>query len=246
MPEREQHLARLTWPEVAGAGASRVLVVPVGSTEQHGPHLPLGTDSVVAEALAAALAGSCPWATIAPVLAFGSSGEHAGFPGTLSVGQRVLTDAVVELVRSSRGAFGGVVVVSAHGGNADALAKAERRCTADGDRVLVWSPRVPGGDAHAGRTETSLMLALEPESVRLDQAVAGPADSLAALMPALRSDGVRAVSPEGVLGDPTGASAAEGRALLAAMVEDLSAAVTRWRAAVLDAGGVSAMSGGTR
>ena len=69
----------------------------------------------------------------------------------------------------------------------------------------------PGGDAHAGRTETSLVLAIAPELVRLDRAEPGCPTPLAELLPALESGGVRAVSANGVLGDPAGASAGEGR-----------------------------------
>lgn len=229
MPERGRTLASLTWPQVASTARQLVLVVPVGSIEQHGLHLPLGTDTTIASALTDALAARRPEVVVAPALPFGSSGEHAGFPGTLSIGQGVLSEAVIELVRSARQAFTGVVVVSAHGGNAEPLARAAERCRADGDRLLVWSARVPGGDAHAGRTETSLMLAVEPGAVRLLDAVAGAREPLAALMPALRAGGVRSVSPSGVLGDPTGASAAEGRAILGSLADDLVGSFDRWR-----------------
>jgi len=94
---------------------------------------------------------------------------------------------------------------------------------------LVWSATVPGGDAHAGRTETSLLLAIDPAAVRLDRAVAGRTEPLDALWPRLRAEGVRPVTSSGVLGDPTGASADEGRALLDALVNDLTSAVAaRW------------------
>ena len=74
----------------------------------------------------------------------------------------------------------------------------------------MWSPRSPGGDAHAGRTETSLMLAIAPDAVRLELAEPGCTEPLESLLPRLRAEGVRPVSANGVLGDPTGASADEG------------------------------------
>jgi len=87
---------------------------------------------------------------------------------------------------------------------------------------------VPGGDPHAGRTETSLVLHLAPEAVRLDRVEPGDTRPWAELAPAVTAGGVGAVSPNGVLGDPTGASAAEGAELLAGLGDRLAAAVTGW------------------
>jgi creatinine amidohydrolase len=205
-----------------------ILAVPLGSTEQHGGHLPLDTDTRIAVALAARLAAARDDVTVAPALAYGSSGEHAGFPGTLSIGQRALELVVVELVRSADAYAGGVVLVNGHGGNAEPLARAARTLAGEGRRVLAWSPSLPpGGDLHAGHTETSILLALDPSVVRLDLAEAGATD---VDVERLRAHGVRAVSPNGVLGDPTGASAADGRALLDTMAADLVSAVAAWSA----------------
>lgn len=223
MPGR---LGERPWPEVAAA-ADALVVVPLGSTEQHGPHLPLSTDTLVASALADALARRRPDVVVAPALPYGASGEHAGFPGTLSIGQAALELVLVELGRSADH-FAGVVFVSGHGGNAAPLGRAVATLTAEGRRTLAWSPRIPGGDAHAGRTETSLLLALHRHHVREEAAAAGATEPLSALLPALRDGGVRAVSANGVLGDPAGASAAEGRALLDGLVSDLCAAVEAW------------------
>jgi mycofactocin system creatininase family protein len=201
----------------SGAVAGDLLVVPLGATEQHGPHLPLGTDTIIASALACSLHG----AVVAPPLPYGSSGEHAGFPGTLSIGREALQLVLVELVRSS--SFARTLFVSAHGGNAEPLAAAVRQLRAEGHEVSAWSPRWDG-DAHAGRIETSLMLALAPAWVGAAREP-GNAAPLDTLMPVLRTEGVRAVSENGVLGDPSGASAEEGRALLAAASADLAAFV---------------------
>jgi creatinine amidohydrolase len=219
-------LAGETWPEVAAA-RGRLLAVPLGSTEQHGPHLPLATDTLVAVALAERLAVVRPEVVVAPALPYGSSGEHAGFAGTLSIGQAALEAVVVELVRSAD-AFAGVVLVSGHAGNAEPLARAVATLRGEGRRALAWLPRVDGGDAHAGRTETSLLLALAPEAVRLAAAAAGDTRPLAEVLPELRAAGVAAVAPNGVLGDPTGATAGEGEAILAALAADLVAAVGAW------------------
>jgi len=218
-----------TWTEVAARQGAALLVVPVGSYEQHGPHLPLDTDTQIAVALAAGLVGRDD-VVVAPPVAFGASGEHAGFPGTLSIGTDVLAAVLVEIVRSARRSFGGVVFVSGHGGNADALARASRLSRAEGDAVLGWAPRVVGGDAHAGRTETALMLAVNPAAVRANAIEPGRPEPLATLLDRLRADGVRAVSPNGVLGDPREATAAEGEHLLAVLRHDLAAALGRWSA----------------
>jgi creatinine amidohydrolase len=222
-------LGRATWPQVEDARGRALLVLPLGSLEQHGPHLPLDTDTRIALAVAQGLAARHPDAAVGPPLAFGASGEHAAFPGTLVVGHDVLAAFLVELVRSSRSAFAGVVLVSAHGGNAEAVETVRARGALEGDDLLAWSPLVRGGDAHAGRTETSLMLAIDPTSVRVDRAEVGCTEPLEALLPRLRSEGVRPVSSNGVLGDPTGANAEEGQLLLDALVSDVLAAVTaRW------------------
>ena len=218
-------LGARTWPEVHAA--TWLLVVPLGSCEQHGPHLPLDTDTRIAVALADRLARARTDVMAAPALAYGASGEHAGFAGTLSIGLDALTVIVTELVRSAD-EFAGVVLVNAHGGNAAAVDRAVTTLTAEGRRVLAWSPRVDG-DAHAGRTETSLLLDVAPSVVRMARAEAGAMAPLTALMPALRAGGVASVTPNGVLGDPTGASRDEGSRLLDSMSADLANAVDAWR-----------------
>ncbi|MCU1344404.1 MAG: Creatininase [Acidimicrobiia bacterium] len=218
-----------TWPDVADRAATTVLVVPLGSTEQHGPHLSLATDSVIATALAQAVALRCPQVLVAPTVPYGSSGEHAGFAGTLSIGQAALELLVLELVRSAD-AFAAVLLLSAHGGNAEPLARAVATLHYEGRTVAAWSP-TPAAlahesvDAHAGRFETSIMLAVAPELVTAERAAAGNTSPLRELATGLRSGGVRAVSANGVLGDPTGASAAEGHRLLELLIDDLIGSV---------------------
>jgi mycofactocin precursor peptide peptidase len=219
-------LADLTWPEVAAQAS--VLVVPVGSTEQHGPHLPLSTDTDVAVALAGRLAARRPGVLVAPALAYGSSGEHDGFAGTLSIGAAATELVLVELGRSALPAsFRRLLLLSAHGGNAGPVTAAVRLLRSEGRDVRAWSPRWRG-DAHAGRTETSVQLALSPARVRSFSAAAGNTAEVGTLVAAMRDGGVRAVSPNGVLGDPAGASAAEGAALLDTALDELCAFVDGW------------------
>jgi creatinine amidohydrolase len=212
---------RAPWPELSVLAEARaVLLLPLGSTEQHGPHLPVTTDTDIAVALAEGAASQQPRLVVAPAVAYGSSGEHQAFAGTLSIGREVTEAVVVELVRSASTHFAHVVVVSAHGGNAVPLSRAVARLAAEGRSALAWAPAWPG-DLHAGRTETSLMLAIAPGRVDLDRAEPGDTRTIGALLPIMSVHGVRSVSGNGVLGDPTGASADEGRELLARAVADL-------------------------
>jgi len=215
-------LGAAAWPDLERTGPL-VLIVPLGATEQHGPHLPLETDTLIAVAVAEAVGAARDDVAVAPALPYGSSGEHAGFPGTLSLGQEALELALVELVRSAD-RFDAVVLASWHGGNAEPLARAVARLRAEGRRVVAWDPRPGAADLHAGRTETSLVLALAPERVGPARPV-GVVEPLEVLVPQLRARGVRAVSPNGVLGDATGAGPEEGRAIFARLVDDLAACV---------------------
>lgn len=220
-------LSELTWPEV-GELRRPTLAVPLGSVEQHGPHLPLDTDTRVASALVDRLASARGEVVAGPPLAYGASGEHAAFPGTLSIGAAALELVVLELIRSADH-FAGVVLVNGHGGNHHAVRAAAATARAEGRAVLVWEPHVPGGDAHAGRVETSLLLAIDPSCVTMALAEPGATAPLAELMPRLVEGGVAAVSRSGVLGDPTTASAELGHSLLEQLVGDLVSSYDRWR-----------------
>jgi creatinine amidohydrolase len=167
---------------------------------------------------------------IGPTISVSASGEHADFPGTLSIGSAVTTSVFVELVRSADWAAG-VVLVNGHGGNHAAVSEAVAILTAERRRALAWSPKWPqrrdGGpaDLHAGRIETSMMLAIDPGLVRLELAERGTDATIADL----RARGVRAVSDNGVLGDPEGASGREGERFITAFVADLVHQIERWR-----------------
>lgn len=227
---RVSRLEHLRWPDVP-AGA--LLVLGVGSVEQHGPHLPLDTDTRVADAVATALVAATPGALHGPPVPYGASGEHEAFAGTVSVGSEVLERVVVELGRSASRWAGRLLLVNGHGGNGPALARAVALLRHEGRDAAWWPCAVPRtdthpADAHAGRTETSLLLHLAPSTVDLARAEPGDVRPTAELMPLLRAGGTAAVSPNGVLGDPTGASADEGADLFAGLVSRAVAATARW------------------
>ena len=219
-------LAAATWPDLP---ESALLLVPLGAVEQHGPHLPLITDTAVAGAVADAAVDRIESALLAPALAYCASGEHEDFPGTISLGTEALTGLLVEYGRSACRGAGRVLLVNGNGGNLDALRAAGALLRTEGRDVAWWPCGVPGGDAHAGRTETSLMLHVEPEWVLGQRAEAGDTTPIRELLPRLRAEGVRAVSGNGVLGDPAGASAEEGAALVTGLADRLVGAAAAWQ-----------------
>ncbi|MFJ1455969.1 mycofactocin biosynthesis peptidyl-dipeptidase MftE [Nocardia sp. N2S4-5] len=203
------NLADLRSPVLAERAGRMLLAVPLGATEQHGPHLPLGTDTAIASELCRRLAEAVPEVVVGPAVPYGSSGEHADFAGTLSIGQAALELLVVELVRGAD-RFAGVVLVNGHGGNLVPLRAAVRTLRSEGRHVLAWSPSGRADDSHAGHAETSVMLRLRPDAVSMRHAARGNTDPLPNLIDRLRRGGVASVSADGVLGDPTAATAADG------------------------------------
>lgn len=202
-----------------------LLLVPIGSMEQHGPHLPLSTDTMIATAVsrtaAAQLTATGVAVLVAPAISYGASGEHESFPGTVSIGQEALHTVLVEYGRSACRWASELVFVNGHGGNVATLIKAVELLRYE-QRPVAWTAcDLPGADAHAGATETSLLLYLAPETVRTDLAEPGANEPLAQLLPMLRSAGVRAVSANGVLGDPTNSSAEHGHELFSLLVSKL-------------------------
>ena len=211
------------------------LLVPVGSTEQHGPHLPLDTDTRIATAVARGAQARLEhgW-LVAPAIAYGASGEHQGFDGTISIGTEALTTLLVEYGRSAACWAVRLVFVNGHGGNVEALTRAVSRLRAEG-RDVGWCPCTALGgslvnDAHAGHTETSVLLHISPDDVRTDRWLPGNGAPLPELLPSMRRGGVAAVSQVGVLGDPTTATAVEGKRIFAEMVDGCVRRVVRWSA----------------
>ncbi|MUM18246.1 mycofactocin biosynthesis peptidyl-dipeptidase MftE [Mycobacterium sp. CBMA271] len=232
---------RVAVPTVLSTAISReladeaiTLFTPLGSTEQHGPHLPLDTDTRIADAVAtgaarelAMLAGD-DRAVLAPAIAYGASGEHQSFAGTISIGTPALAELLVEYGRSAMRWCQRIVFVNGHGGNIEAAVSAVRLLRSEGRDIAWWPCAVDGGDAHAGHTETSLLLHISPESVRRESVRAGNSAPLRELMAPMRAGGVAAVSAIGVLGDPTTACGEDGARLLETMIRRCVDAVRRW------------------
>jgi creatinine amidohydrolase len=244
-------LGALTYPEVSGKlKPSSILCLPLGATEQHGAHLPLNTDVVVAEGLTRALVARLGeefdlWQL--PTLAIGLSREHDWAPGTLSLSVATFAALIKEMVREVVRALPArnLVIVNGHGGNRGILENLLHEIAAElplnacvlhpFDLAKVAASRAMP-DVHGGLGETSVMLALAPELVRRDLiAGAQPAqESIAALIfdrgvtwP-WRTDDPR-LAQAGIIGDPRAASAEQGRAMIDAMVDAARGVFARLR-----------------
>ena len=227
---------RVAYPNELGTSTARqlrelspALIVPLGSTEQHGPHLPLDTDTRIASAVARSVAERLAenW-LLAPAISYGASGEHQGFAGTVSIGTPALQVLLVEYGRSACDWASRLVFVNGHGGNVAAVAAAVTLLREEGRDVSWCACSVPGADAHAGHTETSVLLHISPDAVRTDELVSGNEAPLSGLMPRLRNGGVAAVSPVGILGNPTTASPVEGARIFAEMVDSCTRRIATW------------------
>ena len=238
-------LAEATWTDVRDSTAG-LAVLPVGSTEQHGPHAPLGTDAVHAEDVAAAGAerhGAS--VVVAPTVPVGVSEEHRAFDGTLWVSPDTLRAYVRETVASlaSHG-LDRVVVVNGHGGNVAALREATARLTRDGTAYAVpftWFDAVDPADlagepvamGHGGPVETALLRHTHPDLVHEDRTERARDEGaprwgewVAGVNLAYDSEEFTA---SGAVGDPTAGPAAMGEALLDAAGAALSEVLTAAR-----------------
>lgn len=239
----EYRIARMSSPQFAALReTARVALIPFGATEQHGPHLAMGTDAVVAERLAIRIAEASGRAVVTPTVAVGFSPHHRQFPGTLTAQVTSLGAQLDDLVVSMQGhGFDRFVIVNGHGGNLAFLpawmTEAQNR---HGVRIAVAHWSLLGKDVvvkiaqspltgHACEVETSLALAIAPELV------VGPLPAAADLVPPahplLRGQAIPErevgvfmprdfshLTPNGALGDPSLADETLGRELLETVV----------------------------
>ena len=239
-------LRRLTSDEAASLDEDAVGVVQIGAIEQHGPHLPLGTDAFITEALVSAVAEMVPTQVVAaPPIFPGRSDHHLGFAGTISLPAEVLDGLLIAYVSMLCGlGLSKVMLFSAHGGNFGALASfagayrgpATVRAYDDFRRFLDVMARAgseagldaPATDSHAGAYETSLVLALNgPEAVRDFSSVEGYTAGEDGWLARLQRGRIENLSPSGVIGRPAGASADVGARILDALAAELADWLTR-------------------
>ena len=247
----KRFLPYLAWTEIEAlpGKADTVIVLPVGAIEQHGPHLPCAVDSIIAAGVVgralAALPAEVPAFGLPPVV-YGKSDEHIHFPGTMLVDGVTLLNTMVALGESVyRAGFRKWLIVNAHGGQPQVMEMAARELRIrHGDFVVlphfVW--RVPNAagsfmaererrlSMHAGQAETAIVMALAPDTVHMERAVANYPPEFPK---SLSADGrpaaawtARDFGPSGVIGDPHAATREQGEAILASLVESWVHAIT--------------------
>ncbi len=235
------NLFEMTRPEVEQAVASGVdtVIVTFGSTEQHGLHLPLGTDTIMGEAIGDRVARSLGNALLAPGMPIGCSEHHMDFVGSLTLSQETFFQVVADLCRSiAHHGFKHIVLIPTHGGNFRPLAKAVEKIRPELPEVNLIAftdlkvfmgeifqvgktqevaPEQAGG--HSGEFETSLMLNVRPDLVAMNEAQPGYVGDQLSIAAVVFEKGFRAASKIGVLGDPRGATAANGEIYLSAIAD---------------------------
>ena len=232
-------LDKLSWPEVEAElhRGRDTVVVAFGATEQHARHLPLATDALIGDHLARLVADRLD-AFVAPTVRVGCSAHHLDFPGTLSLGEQTFHAVVADLVRSlARAGFRRLVLLPTHGGNFAPLAAAlEELGELPGTTVVALTDlgvlleiartgerehgvALSDGGLHAGEWETSMLLYIHPELVHMERAEAGYTGDLQQGIGRMFESGVKALSENGAIGDPSQASAEHGERYLEVALE---------------------------
>jgi creatinine amidohydrolase len=233
-----------TWAEIRDGDKDRVAILPVAATEDHGPHLPLDTDTLIVTRLVEVVAERIPEdVVVLPTVPFGFNAHHFDFPGVIHIEPETLIAFLTDITKSLvRHGFRRMLILNSHGSNAPVIDLAARKTVIATEALCVsashWSlsaeainriRRSPvGGIAHACELETALYLHHDPGHVQMDKAVAQivhDPDSgffnldLAGGSKAMLMRWWSAMSPDGTMGDPTVADADQGRLFFEAGVE---------------------------
>lgn len=243
-------LPYLSWTQIDALEdrENTVVVLPCGAIEQHGPHLPCAVDSLVAAGVVGKAMELLPSeipAYALPAIVYGKSDEHLHFPGTFTLTGELLLHTVIEIGESLyRSGFRKFILVNGHGGQPQPLEMAARELRLrHGDFMIIvrsaWSvPHdakfIPERERqlamHAGHGETALVLALAPDTVDMSKAVENypapfPCPTLSSTRPAAAWCAMD-FGPTGVIGNPTGATLAQGQALLEQLGSSWAQAIT--------------------
>jgi creatinine amidohydrolase len=244
---RQRYLPAMTRAQIDAlpGKSSAVVIIPTGAIEQHGPHLPVGVDSILGQAWLGAALPLVPARSpvyVGPAITCGKSNEHIGFPGTVAISARSLHRLLKTIARQLH-AFGfrTLAVLNTHGGNSAVLVPTLREIQTDlglnaGMLSWTWKPPVSEQEAtygfHAGQWETSLMLAVAPHLVRMQRAVCeyparldDPGELRPEDAPATFSWISADLSRTGVMGDATKANAQDGAAWFTAAAAALASQI---------------------
>ena len=248
----ERYLPYLTWTQIAALPdrANTVIVLPAGSTEQHGPHLPCAVDTIIAAGVVghalARLPAAVPAYALQPIC-YGKSDEHLHFPGTVTIEGTTLLDTVTQIGESVyRMGFRKLLVVNAHGGQPQVMEMAARELRLrHGDFVVLphFTWRVPNAagkylsekekrlSMHAGHAETAILMALAPHTVHMQHAVINYAPEFPSKV--LSPDGrpacawtARDFGDSGIIGDPMSATPEQGADILDSLAASWAQGIT--------------------
>lgn len=238
----------LTWEEIRDLDKDKVMMLPVATIEDHGPHLPVNTDGIITKTLCEKVAELMDDTVILPIISYGYSPHHEDFPGSLNISYNTLIEYVIDIGKDlSKHGFKRLLIVNGHGSNNAIVEIAQKRINYETDgKILcvctfylngkkgakaikkVRKSKYPGGLGHACELETSLMLAIRPDLVKMDKAKKDMNyphkgelfmdwnDGSLSFMPYWST-----ISKTGTAGDPTVASKETGEYLLKVAVEEL-------------------------
>ncbi len=245
----------LTWPEAEKRFQQvDIALLPVGSIEQHGPHLPLDTDAYDAKYLALRVAEACsdPKPLVLPNISYGVAYHHNEFKGTISISNEALSKMVYDIGMSvAHNGIKKLVVINAHGGNSPALNYAAQMINRDAHMFVcvdtgetsdvdIYATVETHNDVHAGEIETSTSLAVRPHSVKMEQARREVPEFSSRYLDFTSKRGVswyaytQKISNSGVMGDPTRASIEKGKKIWEIMIAHLVALVEDLKSMTLD------------